>query len=960
MRYAKSMKSEYNLIKILEPQYPESPPRGETARPARDKACEEKEPVVTAEDITKVPNSAENKRPETICGQDLHTVPTIPEEEVCGKLEVDSGKGLSNEEARERLYSCGANVLTVEKGPSAFGIFLRQFQNLLIIILIIAAIISGLAGELIDTWFILVIVLLSAGLGFFQEYRAERAVDALRKMLSPQSNVIREGVRKVIPSSELVPGDILILETGDRVPADARLLEAYSHKIDESSLTGESVSVDKSPCVLKSMTNIAEQRNMIFSGTVVTHGTAKAVVVATGMETQLGRIAREVGRVVEEKTPLERRTEEIGRWLGALAFSICFIVAGVGIIRQSVTSVLTMEFVLTMMLFAVALAVAAVPEALAGIVTGSLAIGMREMAKRKAIVRRMPAVETLGSVTVICSDKTGTITRGEMTVQKVYVGKESVEVSGIGYKPEGDFRPGGDLKRLSSVMTAGILCNDSDLVKEDGSWSIQGDPTEGSFLVVAVKAGMNIGQVRKDNPRIDVVPFSSERKLMTTIHHMAKGGTTAFMKGAPENVLKCCSSEKAEAEPVPLDKGRRREILDVAEGMAADGLRVLGLAMKNLESCPGEKETDMTFLGLVGMIDPPREEAAAAVNMCREVKITPVMITGDHKLTAMAVAREVGIFQEGDLAMTGTELEEVSDEQFEEMVEKVKVYARVSPMDKLRIVTMWKNHGHIVAMTGDGVNDAPALKTADIGIAMGITGTEVTKEASDMILADDNFATIIQAVEKGRWIYDNIKKYLTYLLQANLIEVVLLGGIVLVKGGTYMPLFPAAILFINVITDGMPAIALGIAPPDPDIMARPPRDPHEKVFSPDVLVLMAVALFAAVPFFYWVFLQYSHDLVQARTELFLLFIFVELLMALNFRSLRFSVIKVLPHTLLVASVVLSGIVTVIAIQFSLVREAFGITLPDFGGIIEIIAITLWVTMCTELAKMYLRKKLYHA
>jgi Ca2+-transporting ATPase len=915
---------------------------------------------VTADDIREVSHSAESEEPGTICKPDWCTVHTISEDEVCGKLEVDCGKGLSDDEARQRLNSCGANILTVEKGPSALWIFLRQFQNILIIILIIAAIISGLAGEPLDAWFILVIVLLSAGLGFIQEYRAERAVDALRKILSPQSNVLRDGVKKVIPSSELVPGDILILETGDKVSADGRILEAYSHKIDESSLTGESVSVDKTPGVLQPGTSLAERMNMIFSGTVVTHGTAKAVAVATGMETQLGKIAREVGRVKEEKTPLERRMDEIGKWLGAIAFSVCFIVAGIGIIRQSITGVLTMEFALTMMLFAVALAVAAVPEALAGIVTGTLAIGMREMAKRNAIVRKMPAVETLGSVTVICSDKTGTITRGEMTIQKIYFDGEFVEVSGVGYKPEGDFNPAGGLQRLSLMMTAGVLCNDADLVEEDGRWSIKGDPTEGSFLVVAGKAGLNIRQIRKENPRVDIIPFSSERKLMTTVHKMAEGGKTAFMKGAPENVLECCAIEKGDGEPVPLEEDCYKEILNAAEEMAADGLRVLGVAMKTVDNCPGDIETNMTFLGLVGMIDPPREETADAVDMCQKVGITPVMITGDHKLTAMAVARTVGIFQEGDLAMTGTELEEVSDEQFEGMVERVKVYARVSPMDKLRIISTWKSHGHIVAMTGDGVNDAPALKSADIGIAMGITGTEVTKEASDMILADDNFATIIGAVEKGRWIYDNIKKYLTYLLQANLIEVVLLGGIVLLKGGTYMPLFPAAILFINVITDGLPAIALGIAPPDPDIMARPPRAPNEKVFSADVLVLMTVVLIAAVPFFYWIFLRYSHDLVQARTELFLLFIFVELLMVLNFRSLCFSVLRVPPHALLVASVVLSGMVTITVVQFSVVREAFGIALPDFSGITLIIAVTLWVTVCTELAKVYLSRSKYSA
>ena len=896
-------------------------------------------------------------QPGSVAERDWHT---LTEEELFEELQADPSQGLSEEEAQKRLAWHGPNELEVEEAPSALRIFLRQFKNVLIIILLIAAAFSLLAGESIDAQLILLIVLLSAGLGFLQEYKAEKAIDSLKKMLSPSSMVLREGDKTEIPSKNLVPGDILLLEAGDRVPADARVVKTTSLKVDEASLTGESLPVEKTVSVLEGQTNLADRKNMLFSGTAVTYGNAEAVVVSTGMNTELGEIAREVGRIVDEQTPLERRTAEIGKWFGAFALLICVIVAGTGILREGMAGTLTMDFAMSMLLFAVALAVAAVPEALAGIVTGTLALGMSEMARRKAIVRRMPAVETLGSVTVICSDKTGTITKGEMTIERLLVQGKEVKVSGVGYEPEGAFDPPENSERLLPLIKAGVLCNDSELAEDEGRWKIMGDPTEGAFLVLAGKAGQDFEKIRSANPRVNAVPFSSERKLMTTIHDLEEGGKAAFMKGAPEKVLETCVSEMKEAGRKPLDGNRKEEILHIAEKMAQDGLRVLALAVRDVEGShegnPEAVESDMAFIGLAAMMDPPREEAAEAVKVCRDVHITPVMITGDHKLTAIAVAEKVGIYREGDMALTGAELNDLSDEEFEGIVEKVRVFARVSPMDKLRIIRAWKDQDQIVAMTGDGVNDAPALKNADIGVAMGITGTEVTKEAADMVLADDNFATIIRAVEKGRWIYDNIKKYLTYLLRANLIEVVLLGGIVIFMGGEYMPLLPATILFVNLITDGLPAIALGIAPPDPDIMKRPPRDPKESVFSGEVKTFLITSLLTITPLFFWVFLKEKADLVQARTDLFFLFVIIELVMALNFRSLRYSIFRLPPHGWLSGSVIVSCAITFLVLKIPSVRESFGVAGPNLHGMLIVLAVAVWVTFSTEMTKMFIRKK----
>jgi Ca2+-transporting ATPase len=578
----------------------------------------------------------------------------------------------------------------------------------------------------------------------------------------------------------------------------------------------------------------------------------------------------------------------------------------------------------------------------------------------------MTAVETLGCTTVICSDKTGTLTKGEMTVRKIFAGGKWMEVTGVGYTPEGEFKasdisdPAND-SSLRFLLQGGILCSDAILEEKEGKWLVKGDPTEGALVVAAAKAGLHQTEERLENPRIEEIPFSSERKRMTTIHQMADGNRMAFMKGAPEVVLQRCSHLSGNGGIRELNEAEKIKILKANEEMAQGALRVLGVAYRNcpdaIEFTEKTLESEMVFLGLAGMMDPPREEAIEAIKVCKEVGIRPIMITGDHRLTAVAVAREMGIYKEGDRVLTGEELERMSDGGLEKIVDQVTVYARVSPMDKLKIVKAWKQRGEVVAMTGDGVNDAPALKHADIGIAMGITGTEVTKEASDMVLSDDNFATIVKAIERGRWIYDNIKRYLTYLLRCNITEVVVIGGVVLISGPEYLPLLPAAILYMNLATDGLPALAFGVAPPDPDLMMRPPRDPKESVFSWDVRAFILLALFIEIPLFFFLFYHKLTDITQARTEMFFLFIIIELIIALNFRSMRYSIFKAPPHKWLLLALGWEFVLIALLIQLPAVRDAFGIIVPSASDIGIILGFGVIVFISMEIVKAILRVKM---
>ncbi len=837
-------------------------------------------------------------------------------EEALEELRVDE-KGLTQEEAQKRLTQYGLNELKKEKGKSPIKLFLSQFADVLIIILLIATGLSLVVGEMVDALIILAIVIASAALGFTQEYRSEKAVEALKRMAAPTAIALRNGKEERIPANQLVPGDIILLYTGDKIPADARLLEAHCLKVDEAALTGESAPVDKATHPLAENTPLNDRRNMVFSGTIIAYGRAKAVVATSGMSTEFGKIAKMVQTTTQEKTPLERRMASVGKWIGILAVVICIGVATVGIVVEN-------RPILDMVLWAVSLAVAAVPEALPAIVTGALAIGMYRMAKVNTIVKRLPAVETLGSTSVICSDKTGTMTRGEMTVQRVYVNGTTLKVTGIGYSPEGEFQLGdkkvAPSEELITLLKIASLCNDSNLEKDTQTenWKVKGDPTEGSLIVAAAKADIWEEDLDRQQPRIAEIPFSSERKRMTTIHDVGSS-RMAYMKGAPEIVLEKCSKILIDGKVQPLTPEYRAELLKVTEAMALQALRNLGFACRELPKTVNafdEKiEENFTFVGIVGMIDPPRTEVKDAIALCKSAGIQVVMITGDHKLTATAVAKELNLLGENDegKVLTGAELEEMSDEQLVNIVEDVVIYARVSPEHKMRIIKAWKAKDQVVAMTGDGVNDAPALKMADIGVAMGITGTEVSKEAADMVLADDNFASIVKAVKEGREIYDNIKKYLTYLLQCNIMEILVMFIAVvsvpylanLISPGSFpediskaaIALTAVQLLWMNLVTDGLPAIALGVDPGDPDLMQRKPRKPSESIFSRDIKVYLTampiiMTTLLLVAYFYHQPWLGGYNLLEGRTQLMTAMIVMELTIAISARSFKYPVFKV--------------------------------------------------------------------
>ncbi len=818
--------------------------------------------------------------------------------EVLSALNVKEG-GLSSEDAQKLLLEVGPNELKEEKRKSPALLFLHQFKNILIIILLIATGLSLILGEVYDALVIVSIVVVTAFLGFSQEYRAERVLDALKRMTAPTTFVMRDGKEVQIQVQEVVPGDIILLSTGDRVVADARLIESVNIKTDESSLTGESIPVEKYTNPVLEETPVSDRKNMVYAGTAVVYGRGRAVATATGMNTELGKIAELVQITHSEVTPLESRMSNVGKWLGGISVVVCVMVAFLGISRGYP--------ILLMFLWGVSLAVAAVPEALPAVVTGALSVGMRRMAKVNSIVRRLPAVETLGSTSVICVDKTGTMTKGEMTVQEVYVNGRTVKVSGVGYEPRGEFyfkNKKLELEKegeLHTILKAATLCNDSRLEKVEEKWIVNGDPTEGALLTVAAKVGRQKVEVEQKEPRVAEIPFSSERKRMTTVHKTAKG-RAAYMKGAPEVVLGYCTKIYSNGKVRGLSEKDRKELMKLNEIMAGKALRNLGIAFryfpKKRTSFSEKDETDFVFLGMIGMIDPPREEVKDAIKLCKKAGIKVVMITGDHKSTAVAVAKECGLMsgKGANKVLTWEELDKISDEDFTKIVEDIAVYARVSPEHKVKIVKAFKARGEVCAMTGDGVNDAPALKMANIGVAMGITGTEVTKEASDMVLTDDNFASIVKAVKEGREIWGNIKKYLTYLLQCNIMEILVLTSIMMLSPTPQaaLALTTIQILWINLTTDGLPAIALGVDPGDPDLMERKPRDPKESVFTKDVKIYLAVVpiLTTALLLVAYFFTAFGGSITAARTQLFTAIILIELGIALSARSLKHSVFKV--------------------------------------------------------------------
>ena len=794
--------------------------------------------------------------------------------------------GLSAAEAALRLDSYGPNELQALERTSPWHTLGAQFKNVLILILLVATLLSGLLGHALEASVIAVIVLFAVSLGFVQEYRAERALEALRKMAAPLGHVIRAGVERSIAAREVVPGDVMVLRAGDRVPADCRIIVAMNLAIDEAALTGESAAITKSSKELPTeKLAIGDRRNMAYAGTVVTYGRGQGVVVATGMSTEFGRISRLVQTVEAGRTPLQENLDKLGRTLGKAALVVVALIVALGVWRGLP--------LLDMLVFGIALAVAVVPEALPAVVTISLAIGVRRMVKRNALVRRLPVVETLGSTSVICSDKTGTLTKNEMTVRRLFVAGRTVTVSGAGYEPIGEFI---DAERtvvlepaMLELLRAGVLASDAKLRQENGRWLIEGDPTEGALVVAASKAELDQGALNRQFPRTAEIPFSSERRRMTTLHD-SRDTSVAYSKGSTDVILEGCSywiGESGEALLTPSDRDR---LQDIEQQMASDGLRILAVARKTAQSLT-EAERHMTLLGLVGILDPPRPEARAAVQTCQHAGITPVMITGDHPVTATTIARELGLLTTGRV-VSGHELEALSDGELEHQIRDISVYARVSPADKLRVIAAWQKRREVVAMTGDGVNDAPALKKADVGIAMGITGTDVSKEAASITLLDDNFASIVAAVEEGRIVFANIKKYLTYLLSSNVGEILLMAGAAL--GGLPLPLTAVQILYVNLATDGLPALALAVDPPESDLMHRKPRDPRAGIFTRPLMVLLLTGgLWSAlvnISLFAWL-LSSGRPVEEAVTMTFVSLVLIQFFKAYNYRSDRLSVLR---------------------------------------------------------------------
>jgi Ca2+-transporting ATPase len=792
-----------------------------------------------------------------------------------------SRDGLSEKKAVARLEQYGPNVLHTTPPPSPLKLLLSQFSNVLIITLLVATLLSAFLGHALEAVAIAVIVLFAVLLGFIQEFRAEKAIEALRRMAAPSTTVIRDGQERIVPAKEIVPGDIVLLASGDRIPADGRLIEAVNLRVDEAPLTGESLPSEKdSSVVLLSETAVGERRNMVFAGTSVVYGRGRIVVTATGMETEFGRIAGMLQRVETEKTPLQKNLDKVGTSLARAALMIVVVIVALGVMRG--------QPFIEILIFGIALAVAVVPEALPAVVTISLALGVQRMVRRNALMRRLPAVETLGSTTVICSDKTGTLTRDEMTVRRLYIAGIDVRVGGSGYRPEGSMTTEkGDQALTGQVkvlLEAGMLCNDASLsLSPEGEWRISGDPTEAALIVAARKSGLLEQELRQRFPRIDEQPFSSETKRMVTVHRSGSS-TLAIVKGAPEVILPSCSHFlDASGQLRTFDQSGLTRILEQVETMGDEALRVIAIARKETAKI-SETSDGLVFLGLAGMIDPPREEAREAVRRSISAGIRPVMITGDHPVTARAVARELGILREGHV-LSGVEIEGMDESALGKAAGTVEVFARVSPEHKLRIVEALQKRGQVVAMTGDGVNDAPALKKADIGISMGIAGTDVSREASAMTLLDDNFSTIVAAIEEGRGIYDNIRKYLTYLLSSNIGELGLMAGATLLDYP--LPLSAVQILYVNLATDGLPALALAVDPAEPDIMKRPPNDPKQGIFSRSGLALMLAgglwSTLVNLMLFEWA-RHSGRSLSEAMTMTFVSLVLIQFFKAYNFRS----------------------------------------------------------------------------
>jgi Ca2+-transporting ATPase len=884
---------------------------------------------------------------------------SLSAEEVLKKLATPLQTGLSSSEVIERRNRDGYNELQEAERPSFFQMVLRQLNSFVVILLIVASVISALLGDYVEAGAIMAIVVLNAILGVVQERRAEEALAALKRLAAPEAQVMRDGRRQSVPARELVPGDIIFLEAGNYIPADARLLEAVNLQIEEAALSGESVPVQKNASVsLDRDIPLGDRKNTVFMGTLATYGRGRGIVVSTGMNTQLGMIATMLQAVEQEETPLQRRLDQFGKVLGWGALAVCALVFIIGVVRiisdagmLSFTTLETQRSIADLFMIAVSLAIAAVPEGLPAIVTISLALGMREMIKRHALIRRLSSVETLGSATVICSDKTGTLTQNKMTVTRLWVDDHLFHITGSGYNPTGEFLLNGspvDLDAYPAATTAlwvGVLNNDAQLevsgsANEETTYHIVGDPTEGAILVAAAKAGAVAADVVGAYPRANEIPFDSVRKRMVTIHSIEKPHPddispfyddehrqwyAVAVKGAPDVVLTLCSRVQAIGDQhiLALDDSYRKKILDANDAMTHDALRVLGLAYRVTPDLPDEiksedMEKDLIFAGLVGMIDPPRLEVKPALVTARNAGIRTIMITGDYPNTARAIAEEINLMVPGHKVLTSADINQMDDAAMRQQVMETDVFARVSPEHKMRIVDALKDNGEVVAMTGDGVNDAPAIKRSDIGVAMGITGTDVAKETADMVLTDDNYASIVSAVEQGRIIYSNIRKFVYYLLSCNLAEIAIIFIATLL--GWPSPLTAIQLLWLNLVTDGAPALALGTEKGDPDIMQQKPRPPKEPIINRYMqtgIAIQTIAITSVTLIAYWVGrINFPNDINYAHTMAFVTLSCSELLRAFTARSEYYPLLKIgVFGNKVMNYAVLSSLVMIIAVIY---------------------------------------------
>lgn len=829
-------------------------------------------------------------------------------------------EGLSAKTVLSLRDKLGFNEITDTGGVKWYQILLQQFANIMMLILFVAMGVSFAVGEHIDAIAIAVIIVLNAIIGFIQEYKAERAIKALKSMAAPHALVMRNGETMQIPARELVPGDIILLEEGMSIPADGRLIQISQMKTVESSLTGESLPIQKSLDLIQKFDSIGDLHNRVFMGTVISQGHGRAVVTEIGMQTEFGKIAHMVQSEENGATPLQKQLNKLSRFL---AIMVLFISLGLFLL-----SFFTGRDPLEMFLLSISLAVSVIPEGLPAVITLTLAMGVQRIAKQNAIIRKLPAAETLGSTSVICTDKTGTLTQNQMTAQVIYVNGEILHIPGVGYSPIGEFPV--DLKKnkeLSLLLRTGVLCNNSNLIKDKKKWSVVGDPTEGCLLTLGRKGGLDLEKINAQYPRKDELVFDSERKRMSTLN---KG--VVYSKGAPDAVLEVCSHIQIDGQVLKLTPAKKKEVLKQNDELAAQAFRVLGFAYKE-GSLTEEK---LIFLGLVGMIDPPREEVKEAIETCRSAHINVIMITGDHALTAQAVGEKIGLYQKGDLVVTGADLEKMTAKQLSASLEKIRIYARVNPHHKVKILKALQRKGHIVAMTGDGVNDAPALKSADIGVAMGITGTDVSKEASEMILTDDNFATIVSTVKSGRVIYTNIKKFVRFLLSANFSEVFV---IMIIFGLGYpLPFIPLQILWINLLTDSLPAIALGVDAPEEDIMELKPRNPNRTIWHELLAVSVIAGLISTVISTFLYFSNITDGSIEhTRTVMFTSVVVFEMLLVFSMRfSNKHYFTSFFENKLLLLGVALGIGLQLLAVYhpaFTPILETEPLDLSDWGWIL---------------------------